>query len=349
MRIYFVSNGMGFGHVSRDVQLAIELKRRGHEIIFSTHDDGIRFLRNYNFEVIEVEKFGDVSFTSSEVELYKSVIKTIKSVSPSILMDHRKILKDVSPDLMVVDGYIPAMVSRIFSSWKNMPLYLITNETIQWKNLGGNLPLKKIAEFSEALLVYLADQVIIPDFPPPYTVCLENLAQFEATGKFHFVGPIIAGMANSSDRENIVVSFGGSKVKAEVTEVLKRTEELTGEDFVYASELRHEDYLNKLKKAKLLITHGGHNSIMEALACGKPIVGIPIKNYPERYGNLAGVERLGLGRTLDVDWLIEQVISAAMDEVTCERYYRKAGIFREFAGAMSGVERAVALIENGGK
>ncbi|GBE54938.1 hypothetical protein BMS3Bbin15_01102 [archaeon BMS3Bbin15] len=88
---------------------------------------------------------------------------------------------------------------------------------------------------------------------------------------------------------------------------------------------------------------------MEALACGKPIVGIPIKNYPERYGNLAGVERLGLGRTLDVDWLIEQAISVAMDEVMCERYYRKAGIFRGFAGAMSGVKRAVALIENGGK
>ncbi len=347
MRIYFVSNGLGFGHVSRDVQLALELEKRGHEIIFSTYGDGIRFLKNYNFEVIEVEEFGEVSFTSREVELYKSIVKTIKSVSPSILMDQRKILKDISPDLMVVDGYIPAMVSRIFSSWKNMQLYLITNETIQWKRLGGNLPVKKIAEFSEALLVYLADRVIIPDFPPPYTVCLENLGFFDQKEKFHFVGPIVRDIPDTDNRKNIVVSFGGSKVRADVTEVLKRTEEILGEKFVYGYELKHEDYLNRLREAKLLITHGGHNSIMEALAFGKPVVGIPIKNYPERQGNLAGVERLRLGRVMDVDWLNEQVLATAVEEVSGEEYHTRAKVLSKLARAMPGIDKAVALIENG--
>ncbi|WP_456474755.1 glycosyltransferase, partial [Candidatus Pyrohabitans sp.] len=312
MRIYFVSNGFGYGHVSRDVELAKALRERGHEVVFSTYGDGLAFLRNYDFEVIEVEEFGDVAFTSTEIQVFKTVRNTLRSVKPGMLLEARRILRDVSPDVMLVDGYVPAMVSKILRSWRNMRIFLITNETIQWKQLEGNLslPIKKLGEFAEAALVYLANEIIVPDFPPPYGVCLENLAFYDQKYKFHFVGPMLPEL-ESRGEEKVVVNFGGSGVNPDISEALSKAEEVLGEKFVVARNMPRERYMEHLAQARVLVTHGGHTSIMEALACAKPIVGIPIKNYPEREGNLRGVERLGVGRMLDAEWVTGDNLATA--------------------------------------
>jgi|Deesub1362B_J571_1020462.scaffolds.fasta_scaffold00426_18 uncharacterized protein (TIGR00661 family) len=348
MRIYFVSNGFGYGHVSRDVELAKALRERGHEVIFSTYGDGLVFLRNYDFEVIEVEEFGEVSFTSTEIEVFKTVLNTLRSVKPGMLLEARRILRDVSPDVMVVDGYVPAMVSKILRSWRKMRIFLITNETIQWKKLEGNLslPIKKLGEVAEAALVYLADEIIVPDFPPPYTVCLENLAFYDQKRKFHFVGPMLPELESRGEGK-VVVNFGGSGVNPDVTEALSKAEEILGESFIVAKGMRRERYLEHLSRARVLITHGGHNSIMEAIACAKPIVGIPIKNYPEREGNLRGVERLGVGRMLDAEWITGDSLATAIQEVSLPEFRRRLDIFSALARRTNGVAKAVEIIENG--
>ena len=350
MRIYFVSNGFGYGHVSRDVELAKALRERGHEVIFSTYGDGLAFLRSYDFDVIEVEEFGEVSFTATEVEVFKTVLGTLRSLKPEMLLEARRILRDVSPDVMVVDGYVPAMVSKILRSWRKMRIFLITNETIQWKKLEGNLslPIKKLGEAAEALLVYLADEIIVPDFPPPYTLCLENLAFYDQKHKFHFVGPMLPEL-ESRGKEKVVVNFGGSGVNPDIDDVLAEAEEVLGERFAVARGLKRERYLEHLSRARVLITHGGHTSIMEAVACAKPVVGVPIKNYPEREGNLRGVERLGIGRKLDVEWLTPELLAAAIREVSLPEYEHRLSVLGELAKSFSGVSRAVEIIENGMK
>lgn len=350
MRIYFVSNGFGYGHVSRDVELAKALRERGHEVVFSTYGDGLAFLRHYDFEVIEVEEFGEVSFTSTEIEVFRTVLNTLRSLKPEMLLEARRILRDVSPDVMVVDGYVPAMVSKILRSWRKMRIFLITNETIQWKKLEGNLslPIKKLGEAAEALLVYLADEIIVPDFPPPYTLCLDNLAFYDQKQKFHFVGPVIPRLEERG-RERVVVNFGGSAVNPQVEHVLRGAEELLGERFVVARHMAREQYLELLSSARVLITHGGHTSIMEAIACSKPVVGVPIKNYPEREGNLRGVERLGAGRILDVEWLTPELLATALREVCLPEYQRRLRVLSGLARSCNGTARAVEIIESGTK
>jgi len=349
MRIYFVSNGMGYGHVSRDVVLAEALREHGHEVVFSTYGDGMEFLRSYDFEVIEVEEFGEVSFNSTEIEVFRTVLNTLRSLKPEMLLETRRILRDVSPDAMVVDGYVPAMFSKILRSWRRMRLFLITNETIQWKQIQGNLlslPIKKLGEAAEAFLVYLADEIIVPDFPPPYTICLDNLAFHDQKHKFHFVGPMLPEV-ESRGEEKVVVNFGGSEVNPDVDDALAEAQEIMGERFVIASRIPRERYLEHLSTARVLITHGGHTSIMEAVACAKPLVGVPIKNYPEREGNLRGAERLGIGRMLDVEWLTGEVLCTALQEVRTPAFRHRFGVLSTLARRSRGVERAVEIIENG--
>ncbi len=346
MRIYFVSNGMGYGHVSRDVELAEALRQRGHEVVFSTYGDGLEFLRGYNFEVIEVEEFGEVSFNSTEIEVFRTVLNTLRSLKPEMLLETRRILRDVSPDAMVVDGYVPAMVSKILRSWRRMRLLLITNETIQWKKLEGNLtlPIKKLGEAAEALLVYLADEIIVPDFPPPYTICLENLAFHDQKHKFHFVGPMLPEL-ESRGEQGVVVNFGGSEVNPDVGDALEEAQEIAGERFLMVRRMPRERYLEHLSRARVLITHGGHTSIMEAVACAKPLVGIPIKNYPEREGNLLGAQRLGIGRMLDPEWLTGEVLCTALREVCTPPFRQKLEALSWLARRCRGIERAVRIIE----
>ncbi|GEM_PF-2257798 len=349
MRVYFVSNGFGYGHVSRDVELAKALRERGHEVVFSTYGDGMEFLRAYDFEVIEVEEFGDISFNSTEIEVFGTVLSTLRSLKPEMLLETRRILREISPDAMVVDGYIPAMFSSILRSWRRMRLFLITNETIQWKQIQGkllSLPIKKLGEAAEALLVYLADEIIVPDFPPPYTVCMDNLAFHDQKHKFHFVGPLLPEL-ESRGEEKVVVNFGGSEVNPDVGEALEEAQQILGERFVRVSRVSRERYLEHLSRARVLITHGGHTSIMESIACAKPVVGVPIKNYPEREGNLRGAERLKAGRMLDVEWLCGEVLCTALQEVRTLAFRQSLEVLSRLAGRLRGVERAVEIIENG--
>lgn len=349
MRIYFVSHGFGLGHVGRDVYLAEALKEKGHEVIFSTYGNALEFLSGYGFDVIEVKEFGRAVFTGNRIEISRSLFESIRALSPDIVFEQNRILKEVSPDLIIVDGYVPAMVGKITRLWKDLDTVLITNETIQWKKIEGNvyMPIRRIGELSEAFIVRLADKIIVPDFPPPYTICDENLSLFGRGEKFHFVGPLVPPYKEENEKKHILISFGGAHVNPDTDSLLFETEELMGEEFIrIKATLKREKYLKLLKNARVVITHGGHTTIMESLAYGKPIVGIPIKNYPEREGNLKGIEKLGLGRMLDIEWADKYVLTNAISEVTLNEFRERQKLFKNFAKKMNGIENAAKIIES---
>ena len=52
-----------------------------------------------------------------------------------------------------------------------------------------------------------------------------------------------------------------------------------------------------LRRADLAITHGGNNSVTEALTCGVPMVVLPFST--DQFGGAAAIERAGVGEALD--------------------------------------------------
>lgn len=57
-----------------------------------------------------------------------------------------------------------------------------------------------------------------------------------------------------------------------------------------------EGFLSALSSAPFVITNGGHTTICEALALGKPVLAEPVHNQYEQSVNALGLEQLGVGR-----------------------------------------------------
>ncbi|MDP9369960.1 MAG: glycosyltransferase [Chloroflexota bacterium] len=99
-----------------------------------------------------------------------------------------------------------------------------------------------------------------------------------------------------------------------------------------------------LSYCDLVVTHGGHNTVLAALAQGLPLVVIPIAaDQPENARRCAD---LGLGRVVEPGERTPDVIRAAAREVLGNpRYRQNAAALRAEMESLPGPERAVELLE----
>ncbi|MBT2542112.1 UDP-glucosyltransferase [Streptomyces sp. ISL-44] len=111
---------------------------------------------------------------------------------------------------------------------------------------------------------------------------------------------------------------------------------------------RHVPQLEVLRHAKLFVTHGGMNSVMESLYNGVPMVVIPQMN--EQKANALRVDELGLGRHLTkddttVDSLREAVTAVAADSEATARVKGLGEVMRQVDGpavAADAIEKFLA-------
>ena len=92
-----------------------------------------------------------------------------------------------------------------------------------------------------------------------------------------------------------------------------------------------------LPKIDLFLSHGGNNSINEALAAGKPIIVLPIGG--EQGDNASRIKYLGVGRQVDTDHFTSDQLRALAEEVRGDPAFgeRAAGISRAIAATQGAV------------
>ncbi|XP_051875265.1 UDP-glucuronosyltransferase 3A1-like isoform X2 [Pristis pectinata] len=77
-------------------------------------------------------------------------------------------------------------------------------------------------------------------------------------------------------------------------------------------------------KARLLVTHGGLNSLMEAVYHGVPVIGIPL--FGDQFDNMVRVEAKGLGLCVHVAQLQAQRLSHTMATVIRDKRYKASAL-----------------------
>ena len=102
--------------------------------------------------------------------------------------------------------------------------------------------------------------------------------------------------------------------------------------------------MDVLKMADVFVTHGGMNSVSEALVCGTPMVVIPfVSDQPV---NARCIESLGVGKRLDyskvnVNALKQTVFSVASDGNIKENLEKVQRLIEQAPGNKGGAEAVI--------
>ena len=108
--------------------------------------------------------------------------------------------------------------------------------------------------------------------------------------------------------------------------------------------VRSAPQIQLLQRASLCITHAGLNTALESLACGVPMVAIPI-GY-DQPGVAARIAYHGVGEFLDIENLSVERLSLLIDPVLkLSRYRKKARWFQNVIAQTRGLDLAAELIE----
>lgn len=104
------------------------------------------------------------------------------------------------------------------------------------------------------------------------------------------------------------------------------------------------DHDDLMRRAALVVTHGGHGTLMRTLRNGLPMVVIP-GSGGDQPGNAAAAEAWGVGRALPGD-ANEDIMRVAIEDVLSKRSYRQnAARFAQEIAASNGAARASDEIE----
>jgi len=198
MRVQFSPCGVGLGHVGRCVPIARKLKERGAQVLFSTYKEGLQYVRQEEFPVVEAPSIGFVVKPDGTVDFRQTTVNPgpffasftfLKQVDAEI-----KTMKAFEPDVVVSDSRASPLVA---AKLLGIPEICILNQfQVIIPRRRRFLRLARLADaFTLTLIGKLwttGTQTLIPDFPPPYTLSTGNLRIPKAYRKrIRLIGPLL--------------------------------------------------------------------------------------------------------------------------------------------------------------
>ncbi len=108
--------------------------------------------------------------------------------------------------------------------------------------------------------------------------------------------------------------------------------------------VKYAPQLDLLRTAQLVITHGGPNTVFEALMAGKPMIAIPLAY--DQPAIAARLDRLQIAEVLPVMRLSSNLIREAIKKLLSERRFHDSAVeMQSRLRLLHGTERAADLIE----
>ncbi len=371
MLIYLAPCGMGLGHAGRMLAVARRLEASGAEVVFSSYDKAADMVERAGYPCLrtrpvsyEVDEWGDVDVKRTVAKGPANLYRFARQVG-----DELYFTGVLEPNAVVSDSRLSTLIA---AKARGIPTLLVLSQLkviIPVKQpTSRKLEAKGWAEEGLYRLLgrlwLLADEILVPDFPPPYTVAKANLLEAEPPPKVKFVGPALQAWPDEMpsreeareelgvDGRLVVASFTGvgNEGKALLEEFLERLAECTIPDDVtvlvsrgvpsgtpqpekvgkgvYVCDWLPHRHLY-VRAADALVTHGGHTSVMEAMVFGVPAVHVVRKTHTERLGNSLSAEALGVARTFLVEEGSESLCSALSWSLSDEAWSAAQKLSRE--------------------
>ena len=384
---YFTPYGVGLGHASRLLMVADRLKQEGINVRFSSYGEAVSYvsLRGYKCATVSPVEFAwSMEGGFSVKDSIANVPVWFANFSRQVNQETRNIL-ECSPDIVVSDSRLSPLIS---ARLLKVPSVVILNQIklllsprlhdFTAPRIFENI----VGEFLGSMWA-MADRVLVPDLPPPYTLSAHNVWHIgSASRKIEYIGFASPRPQISEERVIRVVNMlgfeksrplifvhvsGPSQTRPALIRVAVETAKKLDPKIQFViSEgnprgKSHPIRIGKLSwyyewcpvrdeifaSSDLLVLRGGHVALSQAIQFGKPVVTVPIENHGEQLGNSTKVAELGAGVMLHPKGLKPEQLGDAIEKVLGDPEYKKKAVgLQRLAEKLNGVDNVVQIIRS---
>ena len=360
-------NWSGGGNLPPSLGVARALTERGHEVAFAGRPEMVPRVEQAGFRAIELTR------AYEQAELYPKDWPLWRMAcylsSPAVEEQVGDVIQAEAPDLLIVDqmftaGLAPAAKAPQPSVMMCHTLFLRhidqyrafcarTNASRQAAGFAA-LPDADRLWFDRDLIVTTSLASLDRRDPPP-----------DGADKVRHVGPALELERHAAPVDLpwgaddptplVLLSFSTGPEQGNVDKMQRTLDALAGlnvhvvatggrsidigkvvaPDNAVALDAADHDAL--MARAAMVVTHGGHGTMMRALKYGLPMLVMP-GMAADQAPNAALVEEIGAGRSLSQDASVEAIRSAAADLLEAPAFAMKA---REIAKDMTSVDGAI--------
>ena len=383
MRVYFGVCGVGLGHVGRCISIAQSLLKRGDEVVFSTYSDALGYLAHEGIPFLEapairydVKQDGEVDFRQTTVYpgAFSSLI-FLSQVSAEI-----RYIRAFKPYVVVSDSRASTIAA---AKLLNLPVLTILNlYRVRIPRERRFLRLAQIADGGILTVVgrlwSMGEEILIPDFPEPYTLSVGNLGIPPwRKDRVRLVGPVLPVKTSDlpsrdelrkklglQDGPVIFVPISGPsqekayfigkmrdillKMPQEYQVVVSLADPDANRDPVQAGNVTIYDWLPNrfefLKACDMVVCRAGLGTISQAICYGKPLLTVPTPSHTEQQNNASRAEALGVAKVLDQRRLSFDYVLSSIREILSNGYVERAELLRREVERYDATEAIVEAI-----
>lgn len=396
-KIYISVNGEGYGHSSRALAIAKELNP--DEVILGSYGYVLQRLKKTVYHTVEVSP--EISFVGEDgsFDIGLTILKNSSwpvQIS-NIIREEKKIIKNYNVTCVISDS----RSAPIFAAHSlGIPCILLTNQTTfapffdvgvediekslleksfkDWLRKNTRAVLTSAAEpfFLKVVKDWLkaADEIFIPDLPPPNSICLPLLCnQTFVKKKQRFIGPLLPwsrkSISNSKDKialpegykKKIVCTLGGHKYRKPLFDVTVELAKLMSDTlFIVLSDFRTGQKLDNLHligfvenpaeyyiNSDVVITQAGHSTLVELITLGIPMIVVPDNGQVEQESNAKRICELGVGIKLTYKDLTPTTLYQSVNSILhTTSYYNSSKKLSEVARQYVAEEEAARLVRD---
>ena len=355
MKVLIFTCGEGLGHTGRSISLGRELLSAGHIVYFGAYGSSKELIESSGHEVSAIPQELRLTGKAGSLDLEASIWKTIANISAKDIRSVFALIGEKNPDVVISDGYYLGILA---ARTKKIRTCMIVNQSNMEEFFNNKGPVVKfLGVLVRNFYHYIyrtVDCIVVPDFPKPHTLCARNLAFPEdVMGKVRFSGPLIRKrydevLAKDLPRPHVLCTIGGFGFRKKILENIVDAAWMD-EDIKYTfitgpaigKDELHEvppnvnictfiaDPFPYYRSSDLVISAGGHGTLMETLGFGLPLFSFPDRGHNEQENNARVVEDMEYGRKLDYSVSPQEILSLIREVVYEGRFRENTEILRD--------------------
>jgi UDP-N-acetylglucosamine--N-acetylmuramyl-(pentapeptide) pyrophosphoryl-undecaprenol N-acetylglucosamine transferase len=370
-KVYLSISSEGFGHSSRALAIAREFPKS--EVLIGSYSYALERIKRAGVDCVPITQEYKLMGSQGSFDVGQTIMRNQSSLLAinQVVAEERDLMRAHGVTLVVADGRIAPVIA---ASRLGIPCLVLTNQSDFYPFFQHDSAFVKLfgKSFEWWMRTWLssADEILIPDFYPPDTICLMNLSpSFHVKKRTRFLGPLVSWRRDEvvplprpeGYDAYVVVSLGGHAYRQPLLEAVLQVAPLF--PHVYFDLLTSlpvfqapsnvfwrgqvQESAPMFKAADFVITQAGHSTAMELLTLGTPAIIVPDMLQSEQANNALRMESMGVATRIEYEDLKPDpsVLAKSIDTMLrTSRYKRNAEQMALKSANINGTQQAAKVL-----